>query len=184
MNSSIKGRLYVLARRLSIGRVLRYLDLWGRYGWRRAGSALRGAGPAGGGDAETLAAMLADADIATAKRLAVASWFPLDLDNARLHAAILQSVAEARAELGLTPAIRDCLARLKTGDDLTASVEEEVENGSRPETVNTALYLLLLRRLPAASERAMIATRHPAHALIAIKSGDEYLKQGRRTEAS
>jgi hypothetical protein len=30
----------------------------------------------------------------------------------------------------------------------------------------------------------MIASRNPLHALIAIKSGDEYMKQGRRTEAS
>jgi len=184
MSSSIKGKLHALAKRLSIGRVLRYLDLWARYGWRRAGSALRGSGAAAGGDAEALAATLADADIAIAKHLAVGSWFPLDLENARLHAAILKSVAEARPDLGLTPAIRECLSRLKRGDDLTASVDAEVENGAKPETVNTALYLLLLRRLPASSEQAMIATRHPLHALIAIKSGDEYLKQGRRTAAS
>ena len=55
---------------------------------------------------------------------------------------------------------------------------------ARPsQTINTALYMLLLRRLPAPSEMPMIATRHPRHALIAIQSGDEFRKQGRRTEA-
>jgi hypothetical protein len=65
--------------------------------------------------------------LAAAKRMTVASWFPLDLAN----------------------------------------------------TANTALYVLLLRRLPATSELAMIASRHPRHALIA-QSGDEYRKKGRR----
>jgi hypothetical protein len=181
--SSAKDRLFTLAKRLSIGRVLRYVDLWARYGWRRAGSAFGGRAPAAGKDTEALAATLAGAEFATAK-LAVSSWFPLDLQNARLHAAILESVAEARPELGLTPEIRGCLVRLKTGGDLAAGVDAEVETGAEPETVNTALYLLLLRRLPASSERPMIASRHPLHALIAIKSGDEYIKQGRRTEAS
>jgi hypothetical protein len=32
----MRGRLYRLAKRLSIGRVLRYLDLWARYLWRRS----------------------------------------------------------------------------------------------------------------------------------------------------
>lgn len=182
MSSNLKGKLYMLARRLSIGRLLRYFDLWVRYGWRRAESALHGRGPAAGQKAEALAATIADADAETAKRLAVSSWFPLDLQNAGLHAAILKSVAEARPDLGLSPAIRDCLSRLKTAGDLTAAVDAEVETGARPETVNTALYLLLLRRLPAPSERSMIASRHPRHALIAIKSGDEYSRQGRRTE--
>jgi hypothetical protein len=44
--------------------------------------------------------------------------------------------------------------------------------------------MLLLRRLPAPSEMPMIATRHPRHALIAIQSGDEFRKQGRRSEVS
>jgi hypothetical protein len=179
-----KDRLYTLAKRLSIGRVLRYVDLWARYGWRRAGSAFGSRAPAAGKDTEALAATLAGAEFATAKRLAVSSWFPLDLQNARLHAAILESVAVARPELGLTPEVRGCLVRLKTGGDLAAAVDAEVESGAEPETVNTALYLLLLRRLPASSERPMIASRNPLHALIAIKSGDEYMKQGRRTEAS
>jgi hypothetical protein len=30
----------------------------------------------------------------------------------------------------------------------------------------------------------MIATRHPRQALIAIQSGDEFRKQGRRSEVS
>lgn len=184
MSSTIKGRLYTLAKRLSLGRVLRYLDLWARYGWRRAQSAFGGQAPVVGKDAEALAAMVAGTDIEAAKRVAVSSWFPLDLANARLHAAILKSVAEARPELGLSPAIRDCLMRLKTGQDLAALVDAEVESGTGPETVNTALYLLLLRRLPASSEQPMIAGRHPLHALIAITSGDEYTQQGRRTQAS
>jgi hypothetical protein len=33
-------RLYRFAKRLSLGRLLRYLDLWARYGWRRRQSAL------------------------------------------------------------------------------------------------------------------------------------------------
>ena len=57
------------------------------------------------------------------------------------------------------------------------------EQGAPPQTINTALYMLLLRRLPAPSEMPMIAARHPRHALIAIQSGDEFRKQGRRTEA-
>ena len=64
--------------------------------------------PSAGKDTEALAATLAGAEFATAKRLAVSSWFPLDLPNARLHAAILESVAVARPELGLTPEIRGC----------------------------------------------------------------------------
>jgi hypothetical protein len=182
--SSTKDRLYALARRLSIGRVLRYLDLWARYGWRRAESVLRRRTPAAGQDAAALAAALAGAGNDDAKRLAVSSWFPLDLQNAKLHAAILKSMADARPDLDLTPEIRGCLLRLRTGEDLAAAVDAEVETGAKPEIVNTALYLLLLRRLPARSERAMIASRNPLHALIAIKSGDEYMKQGRRTEAS
>ncbi len=60
-------------------------------------------------------------------------------------------------------------------------VDAMVEQGDPPQTVNTALYMLLLRRLPAPSEMPMIASRHPRHALIAIQSGDEFRKQGRRT---
>src|SRR4029079_1576117 len=105
---------------------------------------------------------------------------PLDLANARLHRALLASVAGARADLGLTPQILDCVASLSRAHDLAAGVEGMVELGRSPQTVNTALYVLLLRRLPASSELAMIASRHPRHALIAIQSGDEYRKQGRR----
>ena len=112
--------------------------------------------------------------------MTVASWFPLDLSNARLHRALLASVAGARADLGLTPEILDCIASLKSADDLAGCVEGMVEQGRSPQTVNTALYVLLLRRLPAPSELVMIASRHPRHALIAMQSGDEYRKQGRR----
>jgi hypothetical protein len=65
-------------------------------------------------------------------------------------------------------------------EDLAASVEAMVDQGLSPQVVNTALYVLLLRRLPAPSELPMIASRHPRHALIAIQSGDEYRKQGCR----
>jgi hypothetical protein len=116
--------------------------------------------------------------------MAVASWFPLDLANARLHRALLASIAAARADLGVTPEILDCIESLKAGDDLTAAVDAMAERGVSPQTVNTALYMLLLRRLPAPSEMLMIVSRHPRHALIAIQSGDEFRKQGRRTEAS
>jgi hypothetical protein len=99
--------------------------------------------PASGIEAQ--AAALAAADLATAKRMTVASWFPLDLANARLHRALLASVSGARADLGLTPEILDCIASLKSADDL-ACVEAMVEQGRSPQTVNTALYVLLLRR--------------------------------------
>ena len=173
--------LYRLAKRLSLGRLLRYFVLWARYLLRRAQSALFTKllrEPASGIDAQ--AAALAAADLATAKRMTVGSWFPLDLANARLHRNLLASVAGARADLGLTPAILDCIVSLKNADDLATCVEGMVEHGRSPQTVNTALYVLLLRRLPASSELAMIASRHPRHALIAIQSGDEYRKQGRR----
>jgi len=74
MASSMQGRLYQLARRLSIGRVLRYLDFWGRYLWRRGisiVSSFRRSSP--GGVAAAQAAALANADMITAKRMAVAS---------------------------------------------------------------------------------------------------------------
>jgi hypothetical protein len=178
-----RGRLYRLAKRLSLGRLLRYSALWARYGVRRGQSALlarKSQAPAARVAAETAA--LARADLSSAKRMVVASWFPLDLANAGLHRALLASVAAARADLGLTPEILDCVEGLKAADDLTATVDAMAEQGDTPQTINTALYMLLLRRLPAPSEMPMIATRHPRHALIAIQSGDEYRKQGRRTE--
>jgi hypothetical protein len=181
MEAAKPSALYRLAKRLSLGRLARYFALWARYLLRRGQSALSTKlrkEPATGIDAQ--AAALARADLVTAKRMTVASWFPLDLANARLHRALLASVASARADLGLSPEILDCIVRLKGADDLAACVEGMVEQGRSPRTVNTALYVLLLRRLPAASELAMIASRHPRHALIAIQSGDEYRKQGRR----
>lgn len=180
--SAIKTKLIALARRLNVGRVLRYGDLWARYYWRRAESAAaafsRGAQ---GTAASAAAAELAKSGPAEANRLAVASWFRLDLANARLHRAILGAVVKVRQDLGLTPAMLECLERLKRADDLTECVDGLVAEGRSSETVNTALYLLLLRRLPAPSERAMIASRGPHHALIAIRSGDEYHRHGRRT---
>ena len=121
--------------------------------------------------------------MATAKRMTVASWFSLDLANARLHRALLASVANARPDLGVTPEILDCVEGLKAADDLTATVDAMAEQGEPPQTINTALYMLLLRRLPAPPEMPVIASRHPRHALIAIQSGDEFRKQGRRTES-
>lgn len=177
-----QSRLVGLLRRLSLGRVLRYLDLWARYLWRRAQSALRPAGTFGqGDDVEALATMLASANMGSAYQAAVASWFPLDLGNGRLHRALLASVADARPELGLTPEIIELTSQLKQAGDLAAEVDRQTEAGVPVGTLNTALYLLLLRRLPAPSERAMIASRHPRHALIAIQSGDEYRRAGRRT---
>jgi len=177
----MQDRLIRLAKRLSIGRVLRYLDLWARYLWRRGQSAFATRlGRAAGADAEALTAALAKADPRAAKRMAVASWFPLDLTNARLHQAMLASVAEARPDIGITPDILDCVARLHSASDLTSIVDAEVARGVAAGTVYTALYMHLLRRLPAPSERAMINSRHPKHALIAIRSGDEYCKQGRK----
>lgn len=167
--SALKAKLYTLARRLNVGRVLRYGDLWARYYWRRAESVATSFGRgAPGTGADTLAAKLAKSDMDEAKCLAVASWFPLDLANARLHRAVLTSVVEARQDLGITPAILDRLASFKSAGDLTECVDRLVAEGASPETVNTALYLLLLRRLPAPSERTMIASRSPHHALIAI----------------
>ena len=75
------------------------------------------------------------------------------------------------------------MLRLKRADDLSACVDQLVGAGEAFGTINTALYILLLRRLPDASELAMIASRHPRHALIAIQSGDEYRRAGRRTLA-
>jgi hypothetical protein len=40
METVSQGKLYRLVKRLSLGRLLRYLDLWARYGWRRGQSAL------------------------------------------------------------------------------------------------------------------------------------------------
>ena len=185
METVSQGRLYRLAKRLSLGRLLRYLDLWARYGWRRGQSALSTRlSRERATDTGAMAEALARADLAAAKRMAVASWFPLDLANAGLHRALLASVAAARPDLGVTPEILDCIAHLKSVSDLSQSVDAMVERGESPQTVNTALYILLLRRLPAPSEFSMIASRHPRHALIAIQSGDEYRKQGRRVLAS
>jgi hypothetical protein len=185
METLREGRLYQLAKRLSLGRLLRYGALWARYGLRRGQSALSTrTAKAPVAPAAAQAATLAQANWVEAKRLVVASWFPLDLGNARLHRALLASVAAARADLDLTPDILNCVERLKEGKDVTATVDALAEQGVPPQTLNTALYMLLLRRLPAPSEMPMIAARHPRHALIAIQSGDEFSKQGRRTTAS
>jgi hypothetical protein len=183
METVRQGRLYRLAKRLSLGRLLRYAALWARYGVRRGQSAfLTRKSQAPGARVAAEAAALARADHAGAKRMVVASWFPLDLANARLHRALLASVVKARPDLGVTQEILDCVEGLKSADDLTATVDAMAEQGGSPQTINTALYMLLLRRLPAPSEMPMIATRHPRHALIAIQSGDEFRKQGRRSE--
>jgi hypothetical protein len=81
--TAMQERLYGLAKRLNVGRILRYGDLWARYLWRRGLSALDAARshPAGG-DAAAIGAALAAVDVTAAKRMAVASWFPLDLANA------------------------------------------------------------------------------------------------------
>ena len=132
--------------------MLRYGALWARYYWRRIESAApshaRGEDGSGNGDGVDSILGAAPED---AKRLAVASWFPLDLTNTSLHLAILSSIADARAELGLRPAVLACLARMKAAPDLTHCVDKLSADGETPETINTALYLLLLRRLPAPS---------------------------------
>ena len=185
METVRQGRLYRLAKRLSLGRLLRYGALWARYGVRRGQSAFfTRQAQAPGARVAAGAAALAGADHADAKCMVVASWFPLDLANARLHRALLASVAQARPDLGVTPEILDCIEGLKSADDLSANVDAMAEQGGSSQTINTALYMLLLRRLPAPSEMPMIATRHPRHALIAIQSGDEFRKQGRRSEVS
>jgi len=182
---TVRQGSYRLAKRLSLGRLLRYGALWASYGVRRGQSAiLTRKAEAPGARAAAQAAALARADLNDAKRMVVASWFPLDLANARLHRALLASVAEARADLGVTPEILDSVESLKAADDLAAAVDAMADQGQPPQTVNTALYMLLLRRLPAPSEMPMIAARHPRHALIAIQSGDEFRKHGRRTEVS
>jgi hypothetical protein len=184
METSMQGRLYSLAKHLRIGRLLRYGDLWARYLWRRGLAAVdthRARRP--DGDASALGADLAEADMAAAKRTVVASWFPLDLANAKLHRAMLESVVEARPEFGVTPESLDCTFRLKRADDLSDLRRCHVDQGDAAQTVNTALYVLLLRRLPAPSKLAMIASHHPRHALIAILSGDECRQRGRRALA-
>jgi hypothetical protein len=183
METVRQGRLYRLAKRLSLGRLLRYGALWAATASGAARRALARKSRAPGARVAAEATVLARTDLGDAKRMVVASWFPLDLANAGLHRALLASIANARPDLGVTPEILDCVEGLKAADDLTATVDAMAEQGAPPQTINTALYMLLLRRLPAPSEMPMIATRHPRHALIAIQSGDEFRKQGRRTEA-
>src|SRR5512145_3337762 len=128
METVRQGRLYRLAKRLSLGRLLRYGALWARYGVRRGQSAFftrKALAPEARVAAE--AAALAQAGQAGAKRMVVASWFPLA--NARLHRALLASVADARPDLGVTPEILDCVESLKSADDLTDSVDAMVEQG-------------------------------------------------------
>jgi hypothetical protein len=173
--------LLTLARRLRLGRLLRYLDLWVRYLWRRGVSALwLPVAPAGAEAGAMEAARLAQADLATAYRATVGSWFPLDLANRRLAEALLKNVAAARPELGLTSGVIAAVGQLKGADDLGACVDRLAASGEAFATINTALFIFLLRRLPDVTERAMIEARHPRHALIAIRSGDEYRRQGRR----
>ena len=133
METIRQGRLSRLAKRLSVGRLLRYGALWARYGVRRSRSALltrKSQAPEARIAAE--AAVLARADLGDAKRMVVGSWFPLDLANARLHRALLASVANARPDLGITPEILDCVEGLKAVDDLTAAVDAMAEQGAPP----------------------------------------------------
>ena len=180
METIRQGRLSRLAKRLSVGRLLRYGALWARYGVRRSRSALLTRKPqAPGARIAAEAAVLARADLGDAKRMVVGSWFPLDLANARLHRALLASVANARPDLGITPEILDCVEGLKAADDLTAAVDAMAahpDHQHRPLHASPPAPACPLRN---AGDRA----RHPRHALIAIQSGDEFRKQGRRTEA-
>jgi hypothetical protein len=124
METIRQGKLFRLAKRLSLGRLLRYGALWARYGIRRSQSALlTRKSQAPGARIAAEAAVLARADLGHAKRMVVGSWFPLDLANARLHRALLALVAKARLDLGVTPEILDCVEGLKAADDLTATVD-------------------------------------------------------------
>lgn len=173
--------LLTLARRLKVGRVLRYLDLWARYLWRRGVSALRPAAASSEGSARVEAARLAASGTETAYRAAVGSWFPLDLANEGLTRRLLVAMAEARPALGLDGQTIDVALQLRRTDDLPGLIDRLAAARLPFATINTALYLVLLRRLPAVAEGAMIASRHPRHALIAIQSGDEFARNGRRT---
>src|SRR6185437_15746433 len=68
-------------------RILRYLELWVRYLWQRPRSrrATRPEDPPD--DGEPVSVALANADMASAKRIAVLSWDPLVLENAWPRAA-------------------------------------------------------------------------------------------------
>ena len=78
---AMRRRLYGLARRLSVGRSLRYLELWVHYLWQLLRSnRATDRGPRA--DAELLSAVRVNADMATAKRIAVRSWNSDVLDNA------------------------------------------------------------------------------------------------------
>jgi len=133
MEAAKPSALYRLAKRLSLGRLPRYFALWVRYLLRRGQSALSTKllrePPS---CIEAQAAALAGADLASAKRMTVVSWIPLDLANARLHRALLASVANARPDLGITPEILDCVEGLKAVGDLTAAVDAMAEQGAPP----------------------------------------------------
>jgi hypothetical protein len=45
IDSVSQDRLYRLGKRLSVGRFLRYLDLWARYGWQSRSSCPRSCHP-------------------------------------------------------------------------------------------------------------------------------------------
>ena len=129
MGSMVRGRLYRLAKRLSLGRLLRYLDLWARYLWRRSQSRLGSSGRSAPGiGAEAQEAALAKADMATAKRMVVASWFPVDLAKARLHRAMLdhgefRSVGEASQQEDIEGGVEG-LRGLAVGDLLVDACRE------------------------------------------------------------
>ena len=77
---SRRGRLYRLAKLLSIGRSLHYLQLWVRYLWQQLRSN-RAIGGNPRAEADLLSIALVNADMATAKRIAVTSWDSAVLDN-------------------------------------------------------------------------------------------------------
>jgi hypothetical protein len=89
-------------------------------------------------------------------------------------------MARARPEIVTEPVIDIALA-LRAAVDPAPLVDRLVAEGIAPETINAGLYLALLRRLPAPSERDVIASRQPQIALMAILSGDEFRRAGRRT---
>ena len=71
MASLRQSRFYALARRLSLGRIVRYLGLWARYLWRRALSILNPASAGNEGHAAAAEAdVVAGTDIEAAYRAA------------------------------------------------------------------------------------------------------------------
>ena len=173
--------LLTLARRLRLGRLLRYLDLWARYLWRRGVSALRPAAATGEGAQR----VMRRGSPLPARRRPIAPrsapGFPSisPMPGSRDGSSPPWPKPGPRSASTGRRSTSPCSSARPS--DLAGLVDRLAAAGTPFATLNTALYLVLLRRLPAAAEGAMIASRHPRHALIAIQSGDEFARAGRRT---